>query len=141
MSFFDIRDMMDTYRRVGMSQLFKPITIYDHTPTITPRDISRGEIIRYFARPAQQTSHVDIQEIDKSTYIKLQRNVLYTVVEVRWQISGPLYDEYTLTESESPIRLRSGVIDGNRRSVELADERLPGLRQVVTQYARFYQGL
>jgi hypothetical protein len=141
MSFFSIREMMDTYRRVGAAQVFKPIAVYDHTPTVTPRDVAQGEFTRYFARPSQQTSHVDIQEIDRSTYIKLQRNALYTVVEVRWQISGPLHDEYTLTESSPPVRLRSGVMDSNRRSIELANERLPGLTQVVTQYARFYQGL
>ena len=137
-----IQDMMDTYRRVNASpSTFTPIQIHDHTPTVESQDKVRGSLTRYFTRPVQQTSHTDIQEIDQRTYTKPRTNKLYTVVAVRWQISGPLIDEYSLTESETPVRLRSGVISGNQRSIELASETLVGLSQAVTNYSRFYQGL
>ena len=120
---------------------FAPVKILDYTPVVTPRDKERGEILRYFTRPTHQQAHTDIQEIDAVTYNTLRSNKFYTVVQIRWNITGPQLDEVQLTESGDTIKIRSGVESGNQRIVKLADEKLPGLVNAITNYMRFYQGM
>lgn len=120
---------------------FVPVRIFDYTPVITNDAVTTGEILRYFTRPVHQLSTSDIQEIDETTFTNLINHNFYTTVSLRWQIAGPLDDTYGLTDDQSIVRLRTGVITANTLNVELANEKLPGLSSIITDYSRFYQGV
>lgn len=129
------------YRQLGAApSTFIPVDVIDYVPVITNSDFQTGEIIRYFARPVHQHSPSEIVEIDKSTYQKLIGNLLYNTVSIRWIIRGKIDDIPGLTSTNTPTRLYTGVRTANRLFVESADDKMPGLKTIVTNYTKFWQG-
>jgi hypothetical protein len=132
-------DPRGDYARVGNNlDKLEPLEILPYTPEITPDDRKFGEIIRYFARFTTHSSPSDIIEISKSTYTKLKKNNLYQTTSIRWQISGPLDDKMGLTPSTSSTRLITGIMTANKMSTELGNEELPGLKEYITDYKKFW---
>ena len=130
-----------TYQRLGRApSALIPVDVIEHVPFIDQKDRDKGEIVRYFARPVHQRSASEIVEVDKSTYQSLSNNKLYNLVSIRWLIRGKLDDVPGLTNINTPTRLYTGVSTANRLFVEAADEKMPGLRTIVTNYTKFWQG-
>ena len=120
---------------------FKPVQVDDYTPSITNKDVTNGWITRYFARTANNFTPAEIVEVSPTAYTKLTTNHFYTTISLRWTLRGPVDTTTGLTDGNQPIILQYGVIDANQKAVQIADEFLPGLALVVTNYVRFYQGL
>jgi hypothetical protein len=118
-----------------------PVRIDEYVPFITTKDIQDGEIPRYFVRSTNNSSPAEIVEVAPATFHKLQGHNFYTLVSLRWIIRGPVDTVTGLTDTGQPIILQYGVADANKRSVEIADQIMPGITKVVTNYVRFYQGL
>lgn len=134
------KELRSAYRKsTSVPLTFLPVKITETVPTITQKDVDLGTITRYFAIPANESKVSEIIEINKATFTKLKPNNFYTVVSVPWLIRGPV--DIVLTETAEPIILRYGIIDANRKSTQSASKQLPGLDKVITNYARFYQGL
>jgi hypothetical protein len=133
--------VFSVYERLGRApSSLKPVDVIDYVPVITKRDLDSGEIIRYFSRPVHQRSPSEIVEIDKATFQNLSNNKLYNLVSIRWLIRGKIDDVPGLTNINTPTRLYTGVSTANRLFVESADEQMPGLRHVITNYTKFWQG-
>jgi hypothetical protein len=136
-----MEEMFQIYERLGGGpQALLPVDVPDYTPVINRKDIDNGEIVRYFARPVHQRSPSEIVEISKPTFQNLSNNKLYNVVSLRWLIRGKIDDVPGLTNINTPTRLYTGVRTANRLSVEIADERMPGLKTIITDYIKFWQG-
>lgn len=133
-------DPIGDYDKVNkITALLKPADTPSYTPLITKRERSIGEIIRYFVRFNTHTSPADITEVSKTTYTLLKKNSLYKTLTIRWKVTGKLEDEFGLPDINTPVRLYTGVITANKMSTELANERLPGLIEYITDYQRFWE--
>ncbi len=129
------------YQRLGGGPpTLQPVDVPDYTPIIQKKDIEAGEIVRYFARPVHHSSPSEITEIDKPTFQDLSNNKLYNVVSMRWLIRGVVADIPGLTNINTPTRLYTGVRTANRLFVEAANEKMPGLKTIITDYLKFWQG-
>jgi hypothetical protein len=136
-----MEEMFRVYERLGGSpQALLPVDVPDYVPIINKKDIDAGEIIRYFARPVHQHSSSEIVEIDKTTFQNLINKKLYNVVSLRWLIRGKVADIPGLTNINTPTRLYTGVRTANRLFIETADEKMPGLKTIITDYLKFWQG-
>lgn len=142
MTISDENAMRTAYRRASIiPESFKPVQVNDYTPAITHSDIDNGVITRYFVRPSNTGSPSEIIEVSPPVFNQLNVNNFYTTTSLQWLIRGTIDTTHGLTEDGTPIILQYGVPESNQRSVLIADEDLPGLSIIVTNYLRFYQGL
>jgi hypothetical protein len=51
----------------------------------------------------------------------------YWFSEVLWKIRGPLFDE-----KQNNILMKGGIIDSNKRSIQQAEQSIPGLSSYLT---------
>lgn len=69
-------------------------------------------------------------EVNKDTYfgiVNTPQNTYFNYVEVLWKISGPLYDQ-----KQNGVLIQGGIIDSNKRSVESASKKIPGIKNYLT---------
>lgn len=110
---------------------------FDITPIITKEDLDNGYLQRYFARSISNTDASQIVEIDSSKFSLCSTISLYVVLKMIWKIKGKLEDVYT---SDGKIKLYTGVITANKKSVEDGEKILSGLTLKLQNPAQFYQG-
>lgn len=135
-------ELRTAYRNaVSVSSTFKPVRITEYVPFITSKDTERGYVNRYFVCPVSESTPAAIIEVDQSTFTKLQSNNFYKFTTLKWIIRGAIDTVTALTETQQPIILRYGVVDANKKAVEIANGELPGMADIVTNFVRFYQGL
>jgi hypothetical protein len=129
-------DPIRDYIRVSTeSNRFRPPLIETFTPSPTKLDRNLGEIQRYFVKFTTH-SDIDIIEVDKPTFTRLSINPTYRTTSIKWLISGPLDD---LPDKVNTTKLTLGVISMNKKSVELGNEDLPGLKNFIVDFKRFWQ--
>jgi hypothetical protein len=106
-------------------------------PLLTNQDYKRGNIIRYFARRANQKPN-QIIEITPEAYDDIIKQsgtynyALWRVTNMLWKITGPLYD----SKDKNSI-LKAGIIDTNIRLREIANQNLKGLNQYLSNLIQF----
>ncbi len=110
---------------------------YDITPIITKEDLDNGYVLRYFARSISNTDASQIIEIDSSKFSLYSTISLYKTLKLVWKIRGKLEDVYN---SNGNIKLYTGIITANKKSIEDGDKVLSGLIQKLQNPAQFYQG-
>jgi hypothetical protein len=92
----------------------------------TAQDYINGFFIRYVVKPTINIQITDFIEITNSKYLTIiQSNdllVLYKPTSFLWKLTGPLYDVY-----KDNIRMVSGIIDTNKRSIQEAEKFIPNL--------------
>jgi len=115
---------------------FEPIEIVDYTPIISKNDRLFGEIQRFFVKFKTHNSPSDIIEVDENNFNKIKDNNFYQTTSIRWKISGNLDD---LPNEKLPVKFMPGIITANKKSVELGNEELPGLKEYITDYKRFWK--
>lgn len=121
-------------------QSLLPVDIIEYNPILSKKEIENGAITRYFCRPLQQNSPSEIIEIDKQTFLQLQTHTLYNTIDIKWLIRGKLDDIMGLTDINTPVRIYTGVITANKLTIELANEKMPGIIHILTDYLKFYIG-
>lgn len=112
---------------------FKYNTVRPHIPQITQQDRETGFVARYFIKKINENN---ITEIDKTQYQdwlnnKIDRN-LYSATEIFWRITGNRNNEYQNTV------LQLGVIETNTRSIQIAQQTLPGITLKLTNPLEYY---
>lgn len=109
-----------------------------HLPELEDEDYVRGSFFRYFCRQRNSIT-APILEIDKEQYESWHSpdsgldKQFYIVCAVRWRISGELQG-YEADDNT----YRKGVLEGNRDSLLLADEKIPGISDVIQDYIKFW---
>ena len=103
---------------------------FDYIPPITSDDIDKGTIIRYFARRSNDANS-EIIEIKESKYNSIKNIPLYVTVKMSWRIAGKLEDH---------LPIYTGVITSNTKSIEDANNKMPGINQKLINPRQFYQG-
>jgi hypothetical protein len=112
--------------------------LIEYFPSITQDDISRGFMLRYFARQTNQTTEY-ITEIDKTEFDSLQSNKFYTTLELVWRITGALDDVAGPSVANSPTRSFTGLKTANQLALLAAEKTLPGIQSRIPNLTQFYQ--
>jgi len=104
----------------------KPIQVSNFTVSKTEYEV--GFKTRYFIKYNAST-RLKFDELSQSTYQNLQVNpteyhtVMYTMISLLWRVRGPLEDQY-----KNNILIKPGVYSSNKRSVDQAEEKCPGIK-------------
>jgi len=105
-------------------------------PIPTKADFEFGEIQRFFAIQANKSSG-EIIEISKGRGSILSRKSLFTVVSLRWKISGP---ERNLINPETGDVDVFGVREANQAAIAVAAKTIPSLPRKLTNLLQLHRG-
>ena len=105
-----------------------PVTI-----NITQADRKIGYVSRYFLKKINELLFIEINEL----YFKAWQNNridsnVFTAVEIRWYVSGPVNDEI------QGIVTVKGVRTKNTEQIAYAESRLPGISSILTDPLQYY---
>lgn len=99
-------------------------------PSPSDNDYRIGFIDRYVVGRVNTTS---ITEVSLDVYDTIV-NPLYIKTEFRWKIVGPLNSKYS-----NKILLQEGVIDYNKKQILNLNNKIPGSKDLFTNYTQFYK--
>jgi hypothetical protein len=95
----------------------------------TEQDYTNGFFIRYILKPTIGVNNIqslNFIEVKSNKFTQVSQNpdlkALYKLTSLIWKLTGPLYDVY-----KDNIRISSGIIDTNKRSILDAEKTLPNL--------------
>jgi hypothetical protein len=102
----------------------------------TNTDYNNGFMIRFILKPTISSQINDFIEVKSDKYISVTQDgdakVLYKSINLVWKLTGPLYDVY-----RDNIRILSGIIDSNKRSLSEAEKIMPNLSLYLTDLLQF----
>lgn len=123
-----------TKDRVIEKRRTQPISYY---PVVTESDYSRGYLTRYFVKKANERGYV--MEISEREYQSIKNGTatydvsFYQLTSVLWKLTGPLNNRRV-----SQYDTRAGIVDTNRRQVEIASKTFLGIKEFIGEdYAKF----
>lgn len=103
-------------------------------PTVT--DYNNGFFNRYILKPTISSQINDFVEVKFDKYKSVLQSkdlqTLYSFINIVWKLTGPLYDVY-----KDNIRMMSGIIDTNKRSIQEAEKFIPNLSLYLTDLTQF----
>jgi len=105
-------------------------------PTPTKADFEFGEIRRFFTQQANK-SNGEIIEISSGRAGVLSRKSLFTVVSLRWKVSGP---ERNLINPDTGDVDVFGVREANQASIVVAAKTIPSLPRKLTNLTQLWRG-
>ncbi len=105
-------------------------------PTPTKADFEFGEVQRFFTQQANK-SNGEIIEISKGKAGTLSRKSLFTVVDLRWKISGP--ERSLINPATGDVEL-FGVREANRAAIDAASKKIPALSKKLTNLTQLWRG-
>jgi hypothetical protein len=102
----------------------------------TQQDYNNGYFIRYILKPTISSQLNNFIEVKSDKYNQVVQSndlqTLYKFANVVWKLTGPLYDTY-----KDNIRIASGIIDTNKRSIQEAEKFIPNLSLYFTDLIQF----
>jgi hypothetical protein len=115
---------------VQISQIPNP-----NTERVTDRDIEVGYVVRYFA---YKVNDGQLLELNKEGYDSVGSPngldaILWKKFNLRWKITGPDND---ILDRFGNIK-ESGIIDTNRRTLNLKSEEYPTLMEYITDLTEY----
>ena len=129
------KDMLNAYRKnaTDLSMLALTSTFI---PRPTEADFKFGEIRRYFSQQANRSGG-EITETSKTVFDALTKKSLFTVVELRWKITGSADD--TIDPSTGEIDVR-GVRSSNKAAIQVAAKVMPTIINKLTNTLQLWRG-
>ena len=112
----------------------KEISIIAYLPVLKDVDYRRGFVKRYFIQKTNDKGS-PIYEISKRDRNRFITNSLYTIVELKWRIKGPMETQY---DSIGNITDKS-VSESNRISIKLVSHLIPTLKLYLPNLLQFYK--
>ena len=112
----------------------KEINIIAYLPVLKDIDYRRGFVKRYFIQKTNDKGS-PIYEISKRDRNRFITNSLYTIVELKWRIKGPLNTQY---DSVGNITDKA-VSESNRITIKLVSHLIPTLKLYLPNLLQFYK--
>lgn len=129
------KEMLDTYRSSATNSSMLALT-----STFIPRpsnvDFDFGEIRRYFSQQANQPNG-EVVETSKLVFETLTKKSLFTVVELRWKISGLVDDTTDPSTGEVDVR---GVRSSNKAAIAEAAKVIPAITNKLSNTLQLWRG-
>lgn len=112
----------------------KEISIIAYLPILKDVDYRRGFVKRYFIQKTNDKGSpiYEISQRDRNRFIT---NSLYTIVELKWRIKGPMETQY---DSVGNITDKA-VSESNRISIKLVSHLIPTLKLYLPNLLQFYK--
>lgn len=129
------RDMLDAYRKNATNSSMLALTNV-FIPRPTESDFDFGEIRRYFSQQTNQSSG-EVVETSKLVFETLTKKSLFTVVELRWKISGLANDTTDPSTGEVDVR---GVRSSNKAAVMEAAKVIPSIGNKLANTLQLWRG-
>lgn len=129
------KEMLEAYRRNATNNSMLALTSV-FIPTPTDHDFEFGEIRRYFSQQANQPNG-EITETSKAVFTTLAGKSLFTVVELRWKISGMADDTTDPFTGEVDVR---GVRSANKAAVQEAAKTIPAIISKLINTLQLWRG-
>lgn len=127
--------MVDTYRKNATNSSMLALTSV-FIPRPTEADFDFGEIRRYFSQQANQLAG-EITETSKTVFDALSQKSLFTVIELRWKITGSADDITDPSTGEIDVR---GVRSSNKASIQTATVVMPAIINKLTNTLQLWRG-
>tara|TARA_R100001015_G_C4617544_1_gene173841 strand:- start:317 stop:1144 length:828 start_codon:yes stop_codon:yes gene_type:complete len=101
---------------------------------ISDKDEDRGWMYRFIAQylPSGEVFEVDEEQHDMILAKKTPHHDLYATAKMKWKIAGPIFDRYKKAAIDE-----YGIIDTNRRSIEILEDTIPGLSGFLLDLMQF----
>lgn len=101
---------------------------------ITQKDEDRGWMFRFVAQylPSGEIFEVDEDQHQMILKKKTPHHTLYETAKLKWKIEGPIFDRYIKAAIDE-----YGIIDTNRRSVEIVEDTIPELSSFFLDLMQF----
>lgn len=131
----DDKEMLDAYRKNATNSSMLAVTS-TFVPRPSSADFEFGEIRRFFSQQTNQPIG-EITETSKGVFDTLTQKSLFTVVELRWKISGPADDTTDPVTGEVAAH---GVQSSNSAAVQVASEVMPALASKLTNTLQLWRG-
>jgi hypothetical protein len=112
----------------------KEVSISAYLPVLKDVDYRRGFVKRYFIQKTNDKGS-PIYEISKRDRNRFITNSLYTIVELKWRIKGPMETQY---DSVGNITDKA-VSESNRISIKLVSHLIPTLKLYLPNLLQFYK--
>ena len=108
-------------------------TPYSNRPKITQTDINNGYVPRYFVR---NVSTKVVTEVDKQQYDAFKSNALYERIEFQWVITGVSNNQLSTDN-----KIIYGTMHRNTVTTNFYENRMPGLKRVLSNPLEYFQGV
>lgn len=104
-------------------------------PSITAKDIDKGEITRFFA---VQNNTIVPYEIDEEQYKRYKKasnpyNSNFTVAKAAWFITGPLFTLY----NSAGFEIKEGIYERNYQQASILADELPKLTPLIQDLLKY----
>ena len=129
------KNMADIYRKNATNSSMLALTT-TFIPRPSEADFKFGEIRRYFSQQANQSAG-EITETSKGVFDALTKKSLFTVVELRWKITGSADDTTDPSTGEIDVR---GVRSSNKAAVQVAAKVIPTITNKLTNTLQLWRG-
>jgi hypothetical protein len=125
----------DAYNKLKKKSFFSlRETVRTNIPTPTSIDYKRGWVQRYFAQKTNDKGSA-IYEVDSAQFSLLTSRPIFTLVSIRWRISGPIDAQY---DSKGNV-MDKGVKESNRIAISLVADRIPNLKMYLPNLLQFHK--
>ena len=126
---------LDAYNKLKKKSFFNlREKVRTSIPTPTEIDYKRGWIQRFFVQKTNDKGS-PIYEVDSAQYSLLGSRPIFTLVSIRWRISGPKDAQY---DSKGNV-MDKGVKESNRIAINLVADKIPNLKMYLPNLIQFHK--
>lgn len=130
-----MKNTIERYNKlIGNANKFSNKKVFSFIPNPSEKDYKKGYIVRYFLQKTNDKGS-PIFEVNLREFKRILKTKLYTGVDIRWRISGPLDTEY---DSKGNI-INKPVTESNRISIRLVSDKIPNLKLYLPNLLQFYK--
>jgi len=125
----------DSYKKLkGNIGIKLSTTISAYIPKPNEFDYKRGYIRRFFAQRSNDKTS-PIIEISSDSFNRIGRSSTFRAITLRWRIKGPK----KMIFKEDGTVSDKGVLESNRKSIELVSGKIPNLKLYLPNLLQFYK--
>jgi len=125
---------VNRYDRIKTIAIRSNTKFKTHIPKPTSSDYSVGYVVRYFIQKANDKGS-PIYEVNHLTFRKMQSNVDYQAIKLRWRISGSKTEKYDSQGNQ----IDKGVSVSNSISIKNKANLIPNLKLYLPNLLQFYK--
>jgi hypothetical protein len=146
-----IYDKLNKFEKIE-STYITPIYV---RPVPQSGDYRIGFIVRYLLQETLRKDHVPVevgqQGLDRYGKPNGHDSALYTLIQIQWKVTGPLYDIKTFVQGQTQMingelvkladreQITPGIIDENKRTIDNLTNLYPALPFAFKNYQEFAQ--
>lgn len=124
--------LVKEYNNLKLIKITSSETPRAYVPTISINDIQTGYITRFFIKKVNELNIIEIDQQQYNDYSTIFDIRLYSVVKIKWFISGNLQDSF-----ENNVMI-PGILSKNSKEVVEANSIMPGLIDKLTNLQEYY---